>query len=196
MTAALDLSFCIDVNGIDQQTVLEQLETMNHGHYEMFSEVEDDELQLLKEIFSTFQNRTRCCPSKDAVYDSLKKFDLDEYFNRAVLYHLTTSAVYDNIKQDPMLITKQLTPNLHLRFQTVQKNLCNWCKSEVATVMKCSKCLVAIYCNRQCQKNDWRTLKKSQLCQEGGGCHTHYCYETVTRTTTTTEMLILPKILS
>lgn len=42
---------------------------------------------------------------------------------------------------------------------------CTYCDKVSRTLLKCSKCLRARYCDNQCQKQDWHTLHK-QTCKK------------------------------
>lgn len=171
-TVAMDISFYIDVNGIDP-AIVDRWEAMRgeRGLSDLFTDVDDDVLRLLQEMFMMFHSRTR--PSKIGIVHPLKKFNLDRYFRRAVLYHLTTSALYDmdisQITHEATLCTiaAQFDPSVPLLFRPNPNiNLCNYCKSEVKNVLKCSKCLVAVYCGKECQVKDWKIHKKTCIKSE------------------------------
>jgi len=38
---------------------------------------------------------------------------------------------------------------------------CNYCQKPLVKAMRCGRCNAAFYCNRDCQKNDWKTHKPS-----------------------------------
>ena len=58
------------------------------------------------------------------------------------------------------------------------KRMCMWCRNIALDLVRCSQCEVAFYCNRNCQKQDWKRHKKwcsktreevkERLIKEGG----------------------------
>ncbi|CAF0868108.1 unnamed protein product [Brachionus calyciflorus] len=45
----------------------------------------------------------------------------------------------------------------------ITNKMCRYCGKENST-FKCSKCMEALYCSKQCQINDWKQLNHKQIC--------------------------------
>eukprot|EP00978_Attheya_sp_CCMP212_P043577 scaffold286780_cov47-Attheya_sp.AAC.2 len=46
--------------------------------------------------------------------------------------------------------------------------VCNTCKKADCSLMRCTKCMIALYCSKACQREDWKIHKYAcrQLCDE------------------------------
>jgi hypothetical protein len=49
--------------------------------------------------------------------------------------------------------------------------VCNTCKKADCSLMRCTKCMIALYCSKGCQREDWKIHKYAcrQLCDEKSG---------------------------
>ena len=187
-TPCVDLSYYISRTGIvlpdiyDQVFILfcKMFASQSEFKIEINVRVDKDELPLLQKILDTFSRRTRQ-PTKHP----LAKFGLQQYFRRAVLYHLycdyeapqhhlpiesmLSSSLFPKDKDPPITSsnklctepTSSLLPEDEEPPVTSSDKLCTYCKSKLSKVMTCSGCHNASYCGIECQRKHWKVHKSS-----------------------------------
>lgn len=52
-----------------------------------------------------------------------------------------------------------VNPTRNAQYQTGLKNTCNYCDKLLEKINRCSRCKLSFYCNRTCQKKDWKKHK-------------------------------------
>ena len=187
-TPCLDLSYYISRTGIvsnhicDEVFILwgEMFTSQSEFEFEIKIRVDKDELPLLEKIFDTFSQCTRQ-PTKHP----LAKFGLQQYFRRAVLFHLCcdykapqyplwiesmlSNSLFPKDKDPPITSsnklctepTSSLLPEDEEPPVTSSDKLCTYCKLKLSKVMTCSGCHNASYCGIECQRKHWKVHKSS-----------------------------------
>jgi hypothetical protein len=56
-------------------------------------------------------------------------------------------------------------PNSIIFTGKIVKDICRFC-SQAESKFKCSKCVKAKYCSKECQTYDWKLLKHKLVCYE------------------------------
>ena len=190
-TPCLDLSYYIPRTGIvpdiyDPVFILwsKMFASQSEFKIEINVRVDKDELPLLQKIFDTFSRRTR-----QPAEHPLAKFGLQQYFRRAVLYHLCcdyetpqnhlpiesmlSSSLFPKDKDPPITSsnklctepTSSLLPEDKEPPVTSSDKSCTYCMVKLSKVMTCSSCHNVSYCGIECQRKHWKVHKSS--CRNG-----------------------------
>ena len=90
-------------------------------------------------------NKVTCKIKDDQTCDYFFNIDIMDCYK--ITYHLHCCS-YDHLK-----IAKRAIKSIHI------KKFCIYCKRDIEVKYKCSNCGFP-YCNRECQKNDWKDHKE------------------------------------
>ena len=129
--------------------------------------VDAEERELLQKIFNYFATRTVSTSKKPTSkrYQLLVKHKIDHYFTRAVVYPLYPSHSMMGLGKMglPKSFDEMTDSVLHGLYATKKfssdQNKCSSCGTFSENLKKCSRCQLAQYCNRECQKKHWSTHK-------------------------------------
>ena len=134
-----------------------------------FTPIDEEERQLLENIFNYFARRTASTSKKPTCrrYQLLVKQKIQQYFTRAVVYPLYPS--YSMVGLGAMGMPKpfdQLADSVLHDLTTAKKpspdqNKCSFCGNYSGNLKKCSRCHSVQYCNRECQKKHWSSHKSA-----------------------------------
>ena len=157
LAPALDLSFYINEAGIDIHSDVFRtwsLMRLANSHFKEHNILVTNEISLLEKILSQFSNRVRISNKKVA---SPLSCGMEKYFRRAITYHLTSNI---SVKLD--LEAKSLMIQHCSSVEPTQQKLqptCSRCKAKSSDLKKCMRCKMVVYCNKQCQREDWNEHK-------------------------------------
>ena len=132
-----------------------------------FTPVDEKECHLLQNIFNYFASRTVSTSKKPTCkrYQLLVKHKIDHFFTRAMVYPLYPSHTMMGLGKLglPKSFDQLPDPIFHGSAATSKplpdQNKCSFCGKHSENLKKCSRCRLAQYCNRDCQKKHWNTHK-------------------------------------
>ena len=127
-----------------------------------FTPIDEEERQLLENIFNYFARRTASTSKKPTCrrYQLLVRQKIQQYFTRAVVYPLypSHSMVGLGTMGMPKSFDQLADSVLHGISSTTTKkpspdqNKCSFCGNYSVNLKKCSRCHSVQYCDRECQK--------------------------------------------
>lgn len=158
-TPALDISFCFQ-EGTCGSTML--LHEWKESTSVQKLNVEMNDLDVLKKVFSYFSSRTINLKNKFDGEQLLQDDVMSSNFSRALVYLL-----YPDTDGFLSSVSDTSEFNLEIKFAGADINAqvekddmkCSNCGKQSIGVKKCSACKKAQYCNLSCQKQHWKQHK-------------------------------------